>query len=118
MSVALIKSNRRESKMGKHNNYNKMFNEKNREVVNREPNDEQKLEVEPSEEKSKEPRMAKVISPGKLNVRKGPDKSSDVICLVSPDANILIEDVDGDWAHIYTDVGIEGYVMVEFIKEV
>lgn len=65
-----------------------------------------------------QPKMAIVISLGKLNVRMKPSKGSSILCVVDPGSQLLIESVDSDWAHAYTSSGIEGYVMAEFIKEV
>jgi hypothetical protein len=65
----------------------------------------------------KEPKTAKVISSGKLNVRKTPGKDGTVLCLINPGSKLLVEGVNDGWAHVYTESGIEGYVMSEFIKE-
>lgn len=59
--------------------------------------------------------MATVIGSGKLNIRKSPDKNSDVVCVVSLGDVLTIVDIQQDWAHIYTSFGLEGYAMKEYI---
>lgn len=92
-------------------NYNKIFNGIRRE----EPSLSEVEDVPEMSQPPKEPMIATVISHGKLNIRMGASRFSPILCTVNPGDELLVEDVSGDWAHIYTSVGLEGYAMKEFI---
>jgi uncharacterized protein YgiM (DUF1202 family) len=60
--------------------------------------------------------MATVISSGKLNLRTSPSKSGEILCILNPGEELLIEDLADGWAHVYTSSGAYGYVMSEYIS--
>ena len=72
---------------------------------------------EPVKESVKKPveKYAKVIV-GKLNVRKDPSKTSEVLTIVNRDTNLKIISNEKTWAKIVTPYGIEGFVMLEFLN--
>lgn len=60
---------------------------------------------------------ATVIGCIKLNVRSAPNKLGNILAVIDQGSNMLVRSTKDYWAHIYTDSGIDGYVMEEFIKE-
>lgn len=60
-----------------------------------------------------------VVTAKKLNLRELPTKSQEakVIHILEEDDLVLVSEVSGEWARVYSENGIEGYVMREFIKE-
>lgn len=56
-----------------------------------------------------------VISPYKVNMREAATKNSQILCVLDPGTNVIVESIDGDWVHIYIPQGIKGYVMKEYI---
>ena len=65
---------------------------------------------------SKEPITASV-SCALLNVREFPSKDSAVLCVVKEGSSLMVDTSDGEWVHVYTPCGMEGYVVKQFIKE-
>lgn len=66
-----------------------------------------------------DPVMVQVINCASLNVRTQPDIHSEIICSAVKGEKLMLES-DGttdQWAHIYNDYGIEGYVVRDYIKE-
>lgn len=57
-----------------------------------------------------------VVIASKLNVRKNPNKTSEVLTIVNRDANLKIISHEKTWAKIVTPYGIEGFVMVKFLN--
>lgn len=52
-----------------------------------------------------------------LNVRKKPDKKSDVVCILNYNEEVTINDSKSDkWFEITTKNGVKGYCMKEYIK--
>ena len=51
----------------------------------------------------------------KLNVRANPTIDSEVVCVISKNDEVIIEDVFGDWYSVTTKDGDEGYCMSKFI---
>lgn len=72
---------------------------------------------EPVKESVKKPveKYAKVIV-GKLNVRKDPSKTSDVLAVVTKNTTLKVLNRKKPWAKIVTSYGIEGFVMMEFLN--
>ena len=68
-----------------------------------------------------------VVNCNKLNVRKAPSKSSDILCAIDKGTVVTIDQTPSDpsyddniydsWAHVRIN-GIVGYVMGEYLKEV
>lgn len=53
-----------------------------------------------------------------LNIRKEPSKQAEVVCVVEPETVLMI-DVDestAGWHKVYTEAGVEGFCMKEFVK--
>jgi hypothetical protein len=63
----------------------------------------------------KEPSTAAVVAVYSLNIREKPDIDSNVLCVAEPHSHLLVENIIGDWAHVYTEQGIEGYAKKEYI---
>lgn len=59
---------------------------------------------------------ATIVDCKKLNVRKSNDIKSDVLVVLDTKSELLVEEVCGDWTHVYTASGISGYVMTKYIK--
>jgi hypothetical protein len=51
-----------------------------------------------------------------LNIRKVPSKLGEILCVLNPGNEVLVEDIQDGWAHIYTSAGVDGYVMEEYIS--
>ena len=52
-----------------------------------------------------------------LNVRKKPDKKSDVVCILNYNEEVTINDSESDkWFEITTKNGVKGCCMKEYIK--
>lgn len=58
-----------------------------------------------------------VVNCRKLYLRKKPSSTADVICALMAGEDVVVESVNGDWAHINTGGNIEGYVNILYIKE-
>lgn len=111
------------------NNYNKFYNEQRGNRANNNAVDES-AKTDLSEDEIKdvlekdtttppnEPKDFKVVNCSNLNVREKADRSSAVKVIIKAGAKVVVEEIVEDWAHIYTDSGVEGYVMKEFIEEV
>lgn len=66
---------------------------------------------------SKKKAIGVVIDCVKLNIRKEPDVSSEILCIVDVGTALDIKEyIDDNWAMISIDK-INGYVMRPFIKE-
>ncbi len=59
-----------------------------------------------------------VVKCSLLNIREQADKSSNVVCIAHAGDKLLLENLVGGWAHIYTNFGIEGYAMNDYLEEV
>lgn len=53
-----------------------------------------------------------------LNLRKEPNKKSDVLCVIRKGTELMIEPdfIDDEWYGVYTSAGIGGYCMKKFIE--
>jgi cell wall-associated NlpC family hydrolase len=51
-----------------------------------------------------------------LNIRKEPDKSSEIIAKLAQDTEVQVTDVKGEWYQISFGAGDTGWAMAEFIK--
>jgi hypothetical protein len=97
-------------------NYNKMrYNSEEEKEVFETPQ-ECYLAPIPEIPKPKEPVKATIVNCKKLNVRKSNDIKSDVLVVIDNNSELLVEEVCGDWTHVYTASGIPGYVMSKYIK--
>lgn len=59
----------------------------------------------------------KVTGCKKLNVRENPNTTSEVICVVSENDTVLIDEVEstGEWYKVCTEAGAYGFCMKKFI---
>lgn len=66
-----------------------------------------------------EPPVYAVVTAKKLNLRELPTKSqeAEVIQILKEGDLVLVSETSGEWAKVFSENGIEGYVMREFIKE-
>ena len=108
------------------NNYNKMYSEQRGlrtespvvdEVIPKENIDEVKDILE-TVAPPKEPKRFKIVNCTNLNLREKADRTSSVKTILKAGEIVTVESSTEDWAHVYTDNGVEGYVMKEFIEEV
>ena len=62
--------------------------------------------------------IGKVVGCSKLNVREQASTYSDVVCEISVNTNVMIDDNDSsnEFYKICTEFGIEGYCMKKFIE--
>lgn len=53
-----------------------------------------------------------------LNIRKEPSKQAEVVCVVEPETVLMIdvEKSTNRWHKVYTEAGVEGFCMKEFVK--
>lgn len=53
----------------------------------------------------------------KLNIRKEPSRTGEIICEVSEGTALMIDpsEVNDDWFKVYTEAGVEGYCMKKFV---
>lgn len=119
-------------------NYNKISNEGNKErgqrmnietigsnvgankVIDHIPSGETEIEKQLLDipDKPKEPAKYIVVNCNRLNVREKPSMDSAILCVLNNSETMLVEDIVDGWAHVYTEFGIEGYIVEEYIKEV
>lgn len=110
------------------NNYNKFYNEQRGNRANNAVDESAKTDLSSDKIKEalekdtttppNEPKDFKVINCSNLNVRKKADRGSSVKAIIKAGQKVVVEEIVDDWAHIYTDSGVEGYVMKEFLEEV
>lgn len=64
-----------------------------------------------------EPMEGYVSGCRKLNIRKEPSLSSEVICEVFEGATLMIDQSESTdaWFRVYTEAGVEGYCMKSFV---
>ncbi len=90
-----------------------------KDAFNSENHDEHVEVVETETNSSKEPEtfVVKVITK-KLNLRFEPNKTSKALLVLNEGAELIAQEIadDPDWYKVYTEAGIEGYVMREFVK--
>ena len=73
--------------------------------------------VEETTETHTEPVIGKVVKCGKLNVRKEPHISADIVCEVALDSELMI-DLDkstDEWFSVCTAAGSDGFCMKKFV---
>lgn len=53
----------------------------------------------------------------KLNIRKEPSRTGEIICEVSEGTTLMIDpsEANDDWFKVYTEAGVEGYCMKNFV---
>lgn len=59
-----------------------------------------------------------VVGCSRLNVRKSPETTAEVICIVPvwSEVQVCVTHKDDFWFHVYTAAGQEGYCMKQFIE--
>lgn len=63
--------------------------------------------------------IGKVVNCKRLNIRKRPNKDSDPVCVVTEGTVLMIDlkrATTPDWYAVYTEAGVEGYCMKEFVE--
>ena len=103
--------------MARKKSYSKMFVQEDQQNI---PEVESTPLVEETPVHVAEPVLALgvVIECTKLNVREHPDLHATILCVLSVGSEIKIDtDNDyGDWVHVFTAAGQEGYCMKQFVK--
>ena len=56
-----------------------------------------------------------IVNCSKLNVRKGPSKNTDSLCVVEIGSKLEIEPFNEEWIKATTAEGVSGYCMLEFV---
>ena len=111
--------------MGKnYSNYSKKEKELKEEVietVETEPVKEdviETVETEHVKEDVKESTLQGVVfNCERLNIRKGPNKKEDVLCIVDKGSKLTINDkTTKDWFKVTTEDGVEGFCMKKFVE--
>ena len=102
-----------EMTMSKNKNYNKMYNKPVEEpVVEGVPT----TTVEPAEEAKVEPAKIGAVTCELLNVRKAPNKDSDVLEVIKMESKVTILDKNKEWYKVKTAKDTIGYCMKKFIS--
>lgn len=55
------------------------------------------------------------VNCSKLNVRKGPSKNTDSLCVVEIGSKLEVEPFNEEWIKATTAEGVSGYCMLEFV---
>lgn len=66
-----------------------------------------------------EPLVGVVCNCERLNIRTAPDKKAEPVAVVNKDTVLMIEypvNTNSDWFKVYTEAGVEGYCMKEFVE--
>lgn len=58
-----------------------------------------------------------VVNCAKLNIRKGPSKNSNSLCIVESGSELEIEHFNDEWFKVVTQEGVSGYCMRKFVDE-
>lgn len=110
--------------MGKQRDYTKYSNNKR---DKREPEEVKTPKVEAVEEviqetieevvAPSEPKQGVVTDCLKLNVRKEPDSTAEVVCTIDASTTVVISEEESteEFYKVYTAAGLEGYCMKKFI---
>ena len=56
-----------------------------------------------------------IVNCSKLNVRKGPSKNTDSLCVVDIGSKLEVEPFNEEWIKVTTADGVSGYCMLEFV---
>lgn len=56
-----------------------------------------------------------IVNCSKLNVRKGPSKNTDSLCIVESGSKLEVESFNEEWIKATTAEGVSGYCMLEFV---
>ena len=56
-----------------------------------------------------------IVNCSKLNVRKGPSKNTDSLCVVEIGSKLEVEPFNEEWIKATTAEGVSGYCMLEFV---
>ena len=56
-----------------------------------------------------------IVNCSKLNVRKGPSKNTDSLCVVEIGSKLEVEPFNEEWIKVTTAEGVSGYCMLEFV---
>lgn len=56
-----------------------------------------------------------IVNCSKLNVRKGPNKNTDSLCVVEFGSKLEVEPFNEEWIKATTAEGVSGYCMLEFV---
>ena len=56
-----------------------------------------------------------IVNCSKLNVRKGPSKNTDSLCVVEIGSKLEVEPFNDEWIKATTAEGVSGYCMLEFV---
>ena len=56
-----------------------------------------------------------IVNCSKLNVRKGPSKNTDSLCVIDIGSKLEVEPFNEEWIKATTAEGVSGYCMLEFV---
>ena len=56
-----------------------------------------------------------IVNCSKLNVRKGPSKNTDSLCVIDIGSKLEVEPFNEEWIKVTTAEGVSGYCMLEFV---
>ena len=56
-----------------------------------------------------------IVNCSKLNVRKGPSKNTDSLCVIESGSKLEVEPFNEEWIKATTAEGVSGYCMLEFV---
>lgn len=71
-------------------------------------------------EKEEDPTFIVKVNTPRLNLRSAASKESDSLMVLNEGDELLAQEVSGStvWYKAYTEAGIEGYVMIDFVKRI
>lgn len=89
-----------------------------KESINKEIIKEENIKEENIKEEVKRTVKGKVIDCTRLNVRKRPNKDSEVNCVIDADSIVEINEnkSNDEWYRVTTDNGVYGYCMKKYIS--
>lgn len=74
--------------------------------------------VGPATEAGKE-KVVEITKCKFLNMRKHPNKNADIVCILKQGDCVMVTGLSSSgWARVYTEAGLMGYVVADYIKAV
>lgn len=104
--------------MSKKKSYNKMYVQEEPQTPPEEIFPAPVIQEEPVHVEEPKSGAGVVVGCVRLNVREHPSSEADVLCTLPAMSQVLVdlENKCGDWLHVFTASGQEGYCMKRFIE--
>jgi uncharacterized protein YgiM (DUF1202 family) len=62
------------------------------------------------------PTLKKVVDCNRLNVRKSPSLSGEILTIIKVGTELMADDSENGWSYVYLENGTSGYVMEKYIR--